>query len=88
VLAAGTLFSVRSASQLASMVVYGDEGRLGAMERAATFDPANYRIRMLLGYAWRNRGRCDLARPHAERAARLFPNHRAPKQLLSTCRSR
>ncbi len=87
-LAAGVVFAARSASQLGAMVAYGDSGQLAAMERAATIDPGNYRIRMLLGYAWRNRGRCDRARGHAERAGRLYPNHPAPKQLLAACRVR
>ncbi len=88
VAAATLVFTARSASQLGAMVAYGNEGRVAAMERAASIDPGNYRIRMLLGYAWRNRGRCDLARPHAERARRLYPNHPAPKQLLAGCRTR
>jgi O-antigen ligase len=88
VVAAGLVFSARSASQLGSMVAYGDSGRVAAMERAAAIDPGNYRISMLLGYSWRNRGRCDLARPHAERARRLYPNHPAPKELLAVCRRR
>jgi O-antigen ligase len=88
VVAAGIVFAARNASQLGSMMAYGDRGRVADMERAATIDPGSYRIRMLLGYAWRNRGRCDRARVHAERARRLFPNHPAPKQLLAACRRR
>jgi O-antigen ligase len=86
VIAAGVVFSARSASQLGSMMAYGDRGRVADMERAATIDPGSYRIHMLLGYTWRNRGRCDRARVHAERAGRLFPNHPAPAQLLAACR--
>jgi hypothetical protein len=88
VTAAGLVFAARNASQLWSMAAYGESGRLSAMERAARIDPGSYRISMLLGYAWRNRGRCDLARPHAERARALFPNHPAPRQLLAACRRR
>jgi O-antigen ligase len=86
VVGAGMLFAARSASQLGSMIAYGDRGRVTDMERAAAIDPGSYRIRMLLGYTWRNRGRCDRARLHAERARGLFPNHPAPKQLLGACR--
>jgi O-antigen ligase len=88
VVGAGVVFSARNASQLAAMMAYGEQGRVAAMERAAAIDPGSYRIRMLLGYTWRNRGRCDHARAHAERARRLFPNHPAPKQLLASCRRR
>jgi hypothetical protein len=88
VVAAGLVFSARSISQLGAMMAYGERGRLADMERAAAIDPGNYRIRMLLAYAWRNQGRCDRARGHAERARRLFPNHPAPQQLLAACRRR
>jgi hypothetical protein len=88
VVAAALVFAGRSASQLGAMTAYGESGRVAAMERAAMIDPGNYRIRMLLGYAWRNRGRCDRAREHAERARRQFPNHPAPRQLLAACRRR
>jgi hypothetical protein len=84
----GALFAARSAGQLGAMMAYGTAGRLADMERAAVIDPGSYRIRMLLGYAWRNRGRCDRAREHAARAQRLFPNHPAPRQLLAACRRR
>jgi O-antigen ligase len=86
--AAGLVFAARNGSQLAAMAAYGESGRPAAMERAAMLDPGSYRIRMLLGYAWRNRGRCDLARRHAERARALFPSHPAPRQLLAACRRR
>jgi O-antigen ligase len=84
----GTLFAARSASQIGAMVAYGTDGSLADMERAAVIDPGSYRIRMLLGYAWRNRGRCDRALVHAARAQRLYPHHPAPKELLATCRRR
>jgi Flp pilus assembly protein TadD len=81
----GALFAGRNASQLGAMAAYGTAGRLADMERAAMLDPGSYRISMLLGYAWRNRGRCDRAREHGARAQRLYPNHPAPKQLLAAC---
>jgi hypothetical protein len=84
----GTLLVVRTSSQLAAMAVFSSSEQPATLEWAARLDPGSYRIQMLLGYAWRNRGRCDLARPHAEAARRLFPNHPAPRQLLATCRAR
>lgn len=84
----GTLLVVRTVSQLGAMAVFSSREKPGTLEWAARLDPGSYRIQMLLGYAWRNRGRCDLARPHAEAARALFPNHPAPRQLLAACRSR
>jgi hypothetical protein len=55
------------------------------MERAASFDPGSYRIRMLLGRAWARAGRCDRAIPNATAARKQFPNHPAPVQLLRAC---
>jgi O-antigen ligase len=88
VAAAGLVFAGRNGSQLWAMAAYGERGSVAAMERAARIDPGSYRIRMLLAYTWRNRGRCDLARRHAERARALFPHHPAPSQLLAACRRR
>ena len=84
----GLLCAARNVAQLGAMVVYGPAGRVADMERAVRIDPGSYRVRMLVGYAWRNRGRCDRARLHAERARRLFPDHPAPKALLASCRPR
>jgi O-antigen ligase len=84
----GTLLVVRTASQLGAMAIFSASERLGTLEWAGRLDPGSYRIQMLLGYAWRNRGRCDLARPHAEAARALFPNNPAPRQLLAVCRDR
>ena len=43
---------------------------------------------MVLAQEYRAARRCDLARPHAERARALFPNHPAPKALLKACAPR
>jgi O-antigen ligase len=85
---AGTVLALRSVSELGAMAVFSSSEKLGRLEWAARLDPGNYRIQMLLGYAWRNHGRCDLARRHAEAARELFPNHPAPRQLLAACRAR
>jgi hypothetical protein len=84
----GMLLVVRTVSQLGAMAVFSGGERMGTLERAGRLDPGSYRIQMLLGYAWRNRGRCDLARPHAEAARALLPNHPAPRQLLAACHVR
>ena len=88
VLLAGTVLVLRTVSQLGAMAVFSSSEKLETLEWAARLDPGSYRIQMLLGYAWRNHGRCDRARPHAEAARELFPNHAAPRQLLAACRGR
>jgi O-antigen ligase len=80
----GALFVGRGATQTIAMSVF-DGGERKAMERAASFDPGSYRIRMLLGRAWARAGRCDRAIPHATAARKQFPNHPAPAQLLRAC---
>jgi O-antigen ligase len=84
----GMLLVVRTVSQIGAMAVFSSSEKMGTLERAGRLDPGSYRIQMLLGYAWRNRGRCDLARPHAEAARALLPNHPAPRQLLAACHIR
>jgi Flp pilus assembly protein TadD len=55
------------------------------MELASRMDPGSYRIQMLLGKAWLERGRCDQARPHAQAARDLFPNNPSPARVLRAC---
>jgi hypothetical protein len=80
----GALFICRSAAQMAAMGLYSS-GKRDAMELASRVDPGSYRIQMLLGKSWLERGRCDRARPHAEAARDLFPNHPAPARVLRAC---
>ena len=75
---------LHSASQIAAMALAGGRSR-EALELAAKVDPGSYRIHMLLATGWRAEGRCDRARPHAERARDLFPNHPAPRVVLRAC---
>ena len=81
----GTLLTVQSLGQIAAMAVFTGSGKPATREWAARLDPGSYRIHMLLAYEWRNRGRCNRARPHAEAARMLYPNHPAPRQLLAAC---
>ena len=77
---------LHSASQIAAMALAGGRSREAlALELAAKVDPGSYRIHMLLATGWRAEGRCDRARPHAERARDLFPNHPAPRVVLRAC---
>jgi hypothetical protein len=80
----GALFICRSAAQMAAMGLYSS-GKRDAMELASRVDPGSYRIQMLLGKSWLQRGRCDQARLHAQAARDLFPNHPAPARVLRAC---
>jgi hypothetical protein len=82
----GTLLVVRGVGQIAAMAIFTG-GLPATREWAGRIDPGNYRIQMMLGYSWRDRGRCDRARAHAEAARALFPNHPAPRNLLAACRA-
>ncbi len=83
---AGMLLVIHGIGQIGAMAVFSDSRKPALLEWAGRLDPGNYRIQMLLGYEWQNRGRCDRARPHAEAARALYPNHPAPRQLLAVCR--
>jgi O-antigen ligase len=80
----GGVLLLHSVSQIAAMAIAGGRSR-EALELAAKVDPGSYRIHMLLATGWRADGRCDRARPHAERARDLFPNHPAPRVVLRAC---
>ncbi len=82
VVGAGLL--AHSLSQVTAMALSNDGSR-AALELAAKVDPGSYRIHMRLAQQWRAAGRCDRARPHAERARELFPNHPAPRAVLRAC---
>ncbi|HEU4648776.1 MAG TPA: O-antigen ligase family protein [Gemmatimonadales bacterium] len=86
--AAGLVFAVRSTNQLVAMGIYDGATKPATLEWATLIDPGSYRMHMLLGFAARERGRCDQVRLHGEAARGLFPNHSAPKRLLAACRAR
>jgi O-antigen ligase len=70
-----------SASQLRSIRITARSQSRASVERALRFDPGNYRLQLLLA---RN-GPCRSRLPHARAAARLLPNHPAPRRALSAC---
>lgn len=82
---AGVLL-LQSLAQVVAMAFAAGGGR-ERMEIAARVDPGSYRIHITLAQEWRRAGRCDRARPHAERARDLFPGHPAPRVVLRACRS-
>jgi hypothetical protein len=75
--------AARAGAQLASMVTAGSGSPRSRLEEAVRYDPASYRIRVLLAL----RSPCPAARVHAEWAARLMPNHAAPRELSRRCRN-
>ena len=87
VTALGAVLLARALAQVGAMAL-ADGGSRSASELAAKVDPGSYRIHISLAQEWRRAGRCDRARPHAERARDLFPNHPAPQEILRACRRR
>lgn len=83
-LAAGAALSAaRGGGQLAAMAIYdGEPGRAG-LERAATLDPGNFRVRMAAArdHGAGSPGRCD----HARAARELFPHSTAAQRLTRGC---
>jgi O-antigen ligase len=88
VLGAFIIMIGRSAFQFASIATFSTSSRLAAMDRAALFDPGNYRVRVRAAQAYLTRGNCSRARPHARAARDLFPSASQPKRELSACGSR
>jgi hypothetical protein len=84
VAAVGGVLLIHSFSQVAALAI-SDGGSREALELAAKVDPGSYRIHMRLAQQWRAAARCDRARPHAQRARELFPNHPAPQVVLRAC---
>jgi O-antigen ligase len=81
----GLLAVARSSTQMMAMATYHGATRLSTIERAATYDPGSYRIRMRLAEGYVARGDCEKAVPHARAASRMFPNAGDPKGLLRRC---
>jgi hypothetical protein len=79
------LFALRSAGMTLAMQAYGTGDRLGSVEQAAILDPGSYRIQLRLALLALNRRGCELARPHALRAAAMFPEAGAPRSVLRRC---
>jgi O-antigen ligase len=78
VLAAG----LRSGTQLASILAAGTGSPRSRLEQAVRYDPASFRLEILLAL----RTSCPEAAIHARRAAELLPYHPIPRQLATKCR--
>jgi hypothetical protein len=81
----GLLAIGRSSLQIAAMSTYAGASRLTEVERAAHFDPGNYRIQMRLADGYLARGDCAKAAAHAAAARGLFANALDPKGVLRRC---
>ncbi len=79
------LFTLRSVGQVLAMQAFATGDRLGSVQRAATLDPGSYRIQLRLALLGLNTRGCKVARPHAERAAAMFPSANAPRSIVRRC---
>ncbi|MHB1329197.1 MAG: O-antigen ligase family protein, partial [Gemmatimonadales bacterium] len=75
------LLTAKSVGQIVAIERAGTGYPVTAMREALRYDPGNYRLHLFVS----GRTRCDIALPHARRAAALLPNHTRPKQLLNRC---
>ncbi len=75
------LLTAKSVGQLTAIEHAGTGYPVTAMREALRYDPGNYRLHLFVA----GRTRCDIALPHARRAAALLPNHTRPRQLLDRC---
>jgi O-antigen ligase len=84
----GTLFVVRSTSQVVAMATYENGRGARRFDRAATADPGSYRIRMRAAQAAFGRG--DRARgcEHARAARSLYPRAPEARRLAGRCGGR
>jgi len=77
--------TVRSATQTIAIQAVGFGGTRAGWIRAAALDPGSYRINLRVAELQASRGRCVSARAYARRALALFPNARAPRNVISSC---
>ncbi|CAN5613855.1 hypothetical protein BH23GEM6_BH23GEM6_23320 [soil metagenome] len=80
------LGAVRSTGQLAAMRIYATADGGHALERAASMDPGNYRLRLRLARS-DSRANQEQRCRHALAARGLFPNARAARDLARPCSS-
>jgi hypothetical protein len=78
-----TTFGGRSVAQLVALVGAGNGRDVAAVRRASIIDPGNFRLQLIQA----TRLRCNLARPHARQAVRLYPHHPSARRAASRCGS-
>jgi len=74
--------ALRSGGQLGSILAAGTGWPRARLERAVRYDPASYRLEILLAL----RTSCPVSAEHARRAGELLPHHPVPRQLAAKCR--
>ncbi|HYK04749.1 MAG TPA: O-antigen ligase family protein [Thermoanaerobaculia bacterium] len=77
VLAIAALGATRSASQLFAMEIFSTRSDRASLERAASIDPGNFRLRLRLARSGKRTERCE----HAEAARALYPHASVAKNL-------
>jgi O-antigen ligase len=75
----------RSSAQTISMVTVGRGGMTASWRNGAEWDPGSYRINVRAAELYARRGRCAVARAHAQQAESLFPHAAQPKRILESC---
>ncbi|HEX4681604.1 MAG TPA: hypothetical protein VH277_02780, partial [Gemmatimonadaceae bacterium] len=75
----------RSAFQVAAIATFSTSSRIAAMDRAALYDPGNYRIQLRTAQAYLARGDCRNARPHARAAHNLMPSAAEGRRVAAAC---
>jgi O-antigen ligase len=75
----------RSAFQVAAIATFSTSSRVAAMDRAALFDPGNYRIQLRTAQAYLSRGDCRNSRPHGRAAHNLMPSAADGRRIAAAC---
>lgn len=86
VVAAGLVPATASARQLGAVYLYSGGLSPELLQTATRISPQDYRAHFLLAYLHAEAGACDRARPHIERAHRLYPTAPGPVRLRERCR--
>lgn len=79
------LAAFRSAAQWVAMDLWTGARTIATQERAARWDPANFRIRMSLAGAWLARGRTEEGCAHARAALALQPWNEPARRRARRC---
>lgn len=77
VLAVAALGATRSTAQLVAMEIMATRSDRTSLERAASIDPGNFRLRVRLARSGKRQQRCE----HAEGARGLYPHSEAARRL-------
>jgi O-antigen ligase len=73
--------AARNAGQIRAISLAGPGWPVDRLFRAVRYDPGSYRLQLMLG----QRAGCAKGKSHAQAAARLFPDHPAPRRAVARC---